>query len=299
VRANLALSSILGFFLASQAAYADNASPAATPAANPSSTSTSQANPSTNNPSTATTANAPATSGATVNPQQQQIESTVHQYLMKKPEVVVEALQAYQQKQVESMQQLFKDTQKLAPQYADALFHQDTDPMGGNTKGTLTLVEFSDYQCTHCIQVSPTVDAVIKANSNLRVVVKEFPIRGGISDVAARAALAANKQGKYWQFRDALFKGGEGLTQDKILEIAKTMGLNVDQLKKDMDDAAIRKAVDANQKLAISLKLVGTPAFFIAKSDVKTDAPSTAINYIPGVATQQQLQTIIDLVNKK
>lgn len=234
----------------------------------------------------------------TGNSSTQQIEKTVHQYLIKKPEVVVEALQAYQQKQMESMQQLFKDTQKIAPQYADPLFHQSTDPTGGNNQGKVTLVEFSDYQCSHCIETSPTVDALIKANPNLLVVVKEFPIRGPVSDAAARAALASTKQGKYWPFREALFKSGMALTEDKIYELAKTVGLNVDQLKKDMADPAIRKVVEANQNLAKNLKLVGTPAFFIAKSDIKPGAPSSAINYVPGIASQQQLQSIIDQAAK-
>lgn len=234
----------------------------------------------------------------TGNSSTQQIEKTVHQYLMKKPEVVVEALQVYQQKQMESMQQLFKDTQKMAPQYVDILFHQNNDPMGGNSKGKITVVEFSDYQCSHCIETASIIDSVIKTEPNLRVVVKEFPIRGPVSDAAARAALAANKQGKYWEFRNALFKSGSGLTEDKIYETAKSIGLNIEQLKKDMDDPAIRKEVESNQNLAKTLKLVGTPAFFIAKSDIKQGAPSSSINYIPGVVSQQQLQSIIDQLNK-
>lgn len=234
------------------------------------------------------------TAAETGNASTKQIEKTVHQYLMKKPEVVVEALQAYQQKQMESMQQLFKDTQKIAPKYVDDLFHQNVDPVGGNTQGKIAIVEFSDYQCSHCIETSSVIDSVIKADSNLKVIVKEFPIRGAVSEAAAKAALAANKQGKYWEFRDALFKSGSNLTQDKIFEVAQTLGLNVEQLKKDMNDPAIKKEVEANQTLAKTLKLVGTPAFFVAKSDIKVGASATEINYIPGVISQQQLQTIID-----
>lgn len=227
-----------------------------------------------------------------------QIENTVHQYLLKKPEVVVEALQAYQQKQMESMQQLFKQTQQLAPKYADNLFHQDSNPIVGNAKGKVTVVEFSDYQCAHCIEMSPVLDAVIKANPNLKVVFKEFPIRGGLSEEAARAALAANKQGKYSEFRDALFKVSAHLTADKIYEVAKMIGLNVEQLKKDMNDKAIRGMVQADQKLAMALKLIGTPAFFIANSNIKNGASVDAISYIPGIASQQQLQTLIDKAMK-
>lgn len=242
---------------------------------------------------TAVTTSALASASST-----QQIENTVHQFLIKKPEVVVEALQAYQQKQMESMQQLFKQTQKLAPQYADVLFHQPGDPMGGNVEGKITLVEFSDYQCTHCIEVAAVIDTIIKANPHVRVVVKEFPIRGPVSEQAARAALAAAKQNKYWAFREALFKVGATIAEEKIYETASAIGLNVEQLKKDMEDKAIYQAIQANQKLAMTLKLVGTPAFFIAKSEVKNGASSDAINYVPGIISQQQLQTLLDKTAK-
>lgn len=248
-------------------------------------------------PAQAATNAAAAPAAASNNPANanntQQIETTVHQYLLKKPEVVVEALQAYQQKQMQSMQDMYKETQKLAPQFANDLFHNAQDPVAGDAKGKVSVVEFTDYQCSHCIEVASIVDKVLKANPTTRVVIKEFPIRGPLSETAARAALAANKQGKYWPFHLALYGIGSAMTEDKIYETAKAVGLNVDKLKKDMDDKAIKDQVAANQKLAVNLKLIGTPAFFIAKSDTATGAPSTAINYIPGILTQEQMQAII------
>jgi protein-disulfide isomerase len=234
----------------------------------------------------------------TTNAATQQFENSVHQYLVKKPEVVVEALQAYQQKQADNMQQVFKDTQKLATTNVDAIFHDNANPVAGNPQGKITIVEFSDYQCSHCIEVSPVLDAIMKANPNVRVVFKEFPIRGALSDSAARAALAANLQGKYWPFREALFKVSSALTADKIDDTAKAVGLNLDQLKKDMDLPAMRAAIDANTKLAQTLKLIGTPAFFIAKTDIKNGAPVESIEYVPGMLSQQQLQTFIDKLSK-
>jgi protein-disulfide isomerase len=238
-----------------------------------------------------------ATTKDAANSPTNQIESTVHQYLLKKPEVVVEALQVYQQKQMESMQQLFKETQKVAPQYADVLFHQASDPVMGQADGKIAIVEFSDYQCSHCIEMAPVMEEILKANSNVKLIVKEFPIRGGMSETAARAGLAANKQGKYAQFRAALFKASgsmPALNEDKIYEVAKSVDLNVEQLKKDMNEKSIKDAVAADQKLAKDLKLVGTPAFFIGKSDVKPGAVAGTITYVPGMLSQQQFQVMID-----
>jgi protein-disulfide isomerase len=89
---------------------------------------------------------------------------------------------------------------------AGGLLYRAGDPIAGNPKGKVTLVEFFDYQCGHCIDMAPVIGEIIKANPNVRVIFKEFPIRGPVSDYAARAALAANKQGKYYQFSHANIK---------------------------------------------------------------------------------------------
>ena len=89
-----------------------------------------------------------------------------------------------QRKQYEQAEQTVKQTQKIAPQFASALFKQDNDPTAGNPKGIVTIVEFFDYQCPHCVDMAPVTEAIIKANSNVRYVFKEFPIRGPVSDFA-------------------------------------------------------------------------------------------------------------------
>lgn len=221
------------------------------------------------------------------------IESVVHQYLINKPEVLVEAMQSLQRKQYEEAQQTVKKTQQEAPQYINALFNQPGDPIGGNSKGKITIVEFFDYQCPHCVSMTPIINAIIKANPDVRVVYKEFPIRGPVSILAARAALAANKQGKYNTFSHALLSTKQPITEELIYNIAKENGLNVEQLKKDINDRSIENQIKNNVKLAQELKLFGTPAFFIGKSDAKSN---NAINYIPGHIDQKQLQSIIDQV---
>ncbi len=224
-----------------------------------------------------------------------QIEGIVRQYLINNPEVLVEAMQVLQRRQYEEAQQTVKKTQQNAPQYVSALFNQSDDPMAGNPNGKVTIVEFFDYQCPHCVDMAPVMDAIIKANPNVRVVFKEFPIRGAMSELAARAALAANKQGKYYQFSHALLINRQPLSEEVIFNIAKEQGLNVEQLKKNMNDAAVEKQLKSNIKLAQELKLFGTPAFFIGKSDATS---RDDINYTPGQINQKQLQVIIDEAGK-
>src|SRR5437016_4513875 len=89
-------------------------------------------------------------------------------------------------------------------QSVNALFHQAHDPVAGNPNGSVTVAEFFDYQCSHCISMAPVMANIIKDNSDVRIVFKEFPIRGSISEFASRAALAANMQGKYYEFNHAI-----------------------------------------------------------------------------------------------
>jgi protein-disulfide isomerase len=240
---------------------------------------------------TTTTTNKAA---ANVSPAERaKIESIVHDYLLSKPEVLVEALQVLQRKQYEQAEQTIKNTQLTAPQFANALFHQPTDPVVGNPKGKVTVVEFFDYQCPHCVDMAPVISAILKSNPDLRIVFKEFPIRGPISNFASRAALAANLQGKYYEFSHAILTAPQPLTQDAIYQIAKAQGLNVDQLKKDMGDTKVNDQLKGNTKLAQDLKLFGTPAFFIGKTD-----NNSTITYVPGQMNQQQMQDMIDKASK-
>lgn len=219
------------------------------------------------------------------------IEQVVKDYLLAQPEVIIQAIQNFQQKQYQQAEETIKQTQKTVGAYTAPLFHQANDPVAGNPNGKVTIVEFFDYQCPHCADMAPVVAAIIKANPDVRFVFKEFPIRGPASELAARAALAANKQGKYYDFSHALLIAKQPITQELIDQTAKDLGLNVDQLKKDMNDKTIDQQIKDNTTLAQNLKLFGTPAFFVGRTDAKN---SDNINYIPGQMDQTQLQGLID-----
>lgn len=239
-------------------------------------------------------ATAATTNNVNVSPEERaKIEEVVHQYLLAKPEVIMEAVQALQKKQYEQAENTVKETQKTASTFAKGLFTQSNDPVAGNPKGKISVVEFFDYQCPHCVDMAPVIAEVIKTNPDVRIVFKEFPIRGPMSEFAARAALAANKQGKYYEFSHALLISNKPLTKEVVFEIAKSSGLDVDKLKKDMDDKSVEDQLKSNMKLAQDLKLFGTPAFFIGKTDA-----SGAVNYVPGQMDKKQLQDAINKVNQ-
>jgi len=225
--------------------------------------------------------------------QKKEIQQVVHDYLMDNPDILIQMSQKLQQQQAEKVQDIEKHAQKVIPSIANELFNDKNSPIGGNVNGTVTLVEFFDYQCPHCKEMTKIIDDLAKQNSNLRIVYKEFPIFGGTSDLAAKAALAANKQGKYDVFHDALMNTDASLDEAKIMSIAKKNGIDVNQLKKDMDSDSIQKELKQNVTLAKKLKLMGTPAFVIGQTNNAKSAKSVLI---PGTTSQEILQNVITQV---
>jgi protein-disulfide isomerase len=233
--------------------------------------------------------------------QKKQIETVVHDYIIGNPEVVVQSLQNFQQKQMDQAQKMMDKTRQLAPKFATDIFKKANDPMAGNPNGKITLVEFFDYQCPHCTHMKPVLEDMIKANPDLRVVYKEFPIRGPVSEAASKAALAAKNQGKYNELHNVLMDmASKGpLTEEIIYSSATTAGLDVNKLKADMQSPAITDQIKANMNLGKNLILMGTPAFFIAKSYVKPIGNPDTIAFIPGFVDSGNLQVIITQISKQ
>jgi len=221
--------------------------------------------------------------------QKAQLDSMIHDYILKNPQVIIQAVQSLQQKEMEVMQQ---KVQAAAAKNKSPLFNQSGDPVVGDPNGKVTLVEFFDYQCPHCVDMAPAVEGLVKANPNLRVVFKEFPIRGDVSVLAAKAALAANKQGKYWEYHQLIMKNAAKLNQDSLYNLAKSIGLDVNKLKADMNSPEVDAQIKANYKLAQDLGLLGTPALFVSKTK-----DGAVIEFIPGQTDQAYLQKSIDKAN--
>ena len=144
---------------------------------------------------------------------------------------------------------------------APALFRRSGDLVAGNQQGKVTMVEFFDYNCGYCKRAVPDVVKMIEADKDLRVVFKELPILGPGSVYASKAALASRKQGKYWEFHMALLKHEGRIDEAATLAIAGQVGLDTDQLLKDMEAPDVAESISSSQQLAQALSIEGTPAF--------------------------------------
>lgn len=172
----------------------------------------------------------------------------------------------------------------------DSLLRDKNDPVGGNPKGTVTVVEFFDYQCSHCASMAYVLDAAIKKNPNLRVVYKEFPIRGRMSQLASQAALAANIQGKYHTMNRSMLHS-RGINESQVVNLANKANLDITKLKQDMHSKQVIHQLNNNYALGRALRLSGTPALFIAKTNATSNRDVT---YVLGELTPYELQSAID-----
>lgn len=220
--------------------------------------------------------------------EKKQVEQIIHNYLISNPEVLIEASQALQKKQQESM---VKQANSAIEQNGKELF--SSGPMMGNPKGDVTIVEFFDYQCVHCKKMEPIMSALVANDKNLRVLYKEFPIFGKSSNDAALAAIAAEKQGKYQEMHKALLSKKSRLNLASIIKTAQGVGLNTTKLKADMKADDVKKKVNENMRLAEALRLMGTPAFVVASTPNGQFQKGGKAFFIPGAASESSLQEYI------
>lgn len=214
------------------------------------------------------------------------IEKIIRNYLIKNPEVLIEASQVLRTRQQEKMQ---AHARQNITENSSALFSSKS-PVAGNVNGNVNLVEFFDYQCSHCKRMAPIIQQLITSDKDLRVIFKQMPIFGDVSEFAAKAALAADKQGKYFAFHEALMHVNGKLTQDKVMKIARSVKLNRKRLRRDMKRPEIADEIKANMKLAENIGIMGTPAFIVASHPPSENMKSY---FIPGAAPEETLQKFI------
>jgi protein-disulfide isomerase len=199
-------------------------------------------------------------------PPRADFESLAKEYLLDNPEVIVEAV-----RQMEARQQAAQENELTAVVAArqEDIFNDPASPVGGNVAGDVTLVEFFDYNCPYCRQAAPIMQQLQQEDGGVRIVFKEFPILGPGSRFAARAALASQKQGKYVAFHSAMMTYKGQISESSTLEIAAQVGLDVEQLKRDMADPAIEAEIRSNFELADALRISGTPTFVSGKQTTR------------------------------
>jgi protein-disulfide isomerase len=138
-------------------------------------------------------------------------------------------------------------------------------PVTGPSDAAVTIIEFSDFQCPYCIQAVPEIDALLKLYpKQLKLIFKQFPLEIH-SDAyrAASAALAAQRQGKFWEMHYALFEHHDDLSLASILKISQDLKLDSARLQKDMDSKDVHDMIAKDLRDGETAGVEGTPTIFI------------------------------------
>jgi len=163
-----------------------------------------------------------------------------------------------------------------------ALFEDAASPVLGDKNADVILVEFFDYRCPYCKTLSKTIHQIQK-QYRLRVIYKEWPILGMSSQLAARAALAAGKQGKYLEFHTKLMQSSFIPTEAYIDDLAVQFDVNRSRLREDMNAVETALALRQTSALAAALNLVGTPSLVVGRTIVQ------------GAISRSQLENLIEI----
>ena len=218
--------------------------------------------------------------------QKQELGAFIHDYLVNNPDVLRDAIVALDKRDKATAE---ADQQKVVESKSGQLFSSKYQATIGNPKATATLVEFFDYNCHFCKGALPDITKLIKGDSNLKLVLKDFPVLGPGSVEAAKVASAARNQlpgDKFWAFHAKLLAMHGPIGKPEALAVAKELGLDMDKLAKDMESPDVKAGLDETMQLADALQINGTPTFVVGQ------------DVVVGAVGYDQLKDKIDSVHK-
>ena len=189
----------------------------------------------------------------------EEIDKLIYEYIMDNPEIIL--------KSVDKLRKKMEKDSNLDESYLKENFlklaNDPIIPYMGSDKPKVTIIEFFDYNCGYCKKSLDAVTELLRTEYDLKISFRDYPILSPSSRIAAKAALAARMQGKYFELHSALMSMQGNLNEDKIFLIAKDLGIDLKKLKIDMQNPDIEKIITSNEELARKLNIRGTPTFII------------------------------------
>ena len=149
----------------------------------------------------------------------------------------------------------------MPPALRDVLERDPKVPVLGNPNGNVTLTEFMDYNCDFCRRDLENMHRLILEDKNLRVVMRDWTVFGEGSMFAAKAAIAAREQGKYWQLHAGMLNAGTRMQEATVIRTAAKVGLDTNRLRQDMEKREVLDLIYQTMDLADTMQLTGTPTF--------------------------------------
>lgn len=215
-----------------------------------------------------------------------ELETKVLDIIRNNPEVLIESLQSFQaqrQQEIEEKRQAVLEEMKGNP----TAFIRSSPTLGSSSK-EIVLFEFSDFQCPFCAQAHATLKTFMnKHGDRVTLVFKHLPLSRSHPEAvpAAFSAWAAQQQGKFWEYHDALFENQNRLGEDLYQEIARDLGLDLDRFERDRTSVGVRRALQEDLQLAEALMIQGTP-FLVMNGEV-----------IPGAVELEEFEQVLEKVS--
>lgn len=222
---------------------------------------------------TACTAKVDATSKTFTPEQRVQIVQIMRDAMKKDPSILRDAIVVVQAD---------NDRLEAQAQHDRVASHQDVlynanDPFAGNSRATTTIVEFYDPRCPYCRQLEPLLSSFVSKDGNVRLVFKDLPILGPVSEMDSKALLAAARQGRYQALRTAIMRSPDDLTPASLQGVVESLGLDWKRLRRDMDSTAVATELRETKQLAADLGIEGTPTLVIGQKIIEgADMPAIA-----------------------
>ena len=199
------------------------------------------------------------------------LNEIIRDYILANPEVVREALIELGQRE-----------ERERVEMAMSILREDAgDPILGNPDGNFVIYEFTDYNCGYCKRVFQPLQELLAGDSEIRLVIKEFPILSQTSVLAAQAGIAAQAQGVFPEFHVAMMTARGAISMESILDAAETAGADTARLQADMNSPAVAAIIDRTRAAAQALEISGTPGLVIGSQ------------VIPGAISIEQMREIV------
>jgi protein-disulfide isomerase len=204
----------------------------------------------------------PATANAFTEAEKAELGTVIREYVLNNPELILEAVEKHRMNETEKAE---AETQNYLKDNYNALINKDLPAIGSETPD-VTIVEFMDYNCGYCKRALPDITKLIEDDKKVRIVFHEMPVLGPSSQMASMWALAAHKQGKYFEYHSALmnFNGQKG--EKELEKLAQDVGLDIEQIKKDAASEEVKSILSTSMSIAENLDIQGTPAFIVGKT---------------------------------
>lgn len=204
----------------------------------------------------------------------------VRAYLLENPEIIIEAMEILKGREAEAETQ---NDVLLVQNNATELFDTATDWVGGNKDGDITIVEFFDYQCSYCRKAHAEVAELITSDGNIRIILKEYPILGENSDLAARFAISVRQLAgdeSYKTAHDALMTLRGDISAAALSRIATDLGLDPEAVNTKMLSDEVSAVIAANRALGDAMQVDGTPTFIVDQTMLRGYAPLDGLRQI-------------------